>query len=141
MVYNSITEDELAKGLEAVEEIAPGVNFHYGVKDGKVYGYMHQEGLEYLMDYCKDIRQASAEKSHKMRMEDPLAEDYIIPMVLIEAIKWETNGEIDPREIAKSGDPKDWEPLDKIIETRFPMFKLTNRKIWRPIQSKQLFKP
>ena len=141
VVAASISDDEIKAGFKSSEQIAPGVTFHYGVEDGKVFGYLHQEGLADLLTYCKEMREKSAAKSHKMNMEDPLAEDYIIPMVLKEAIKWETNGHVDADEIAKSGDPMAWEPLDKIIETQYRAFKLTNRVIWRPKKQKMMFKP
>lgn len=137
----SITDEELKQGFNSREEVAPGVWFIYGVENGKVYGYLHQEGLHHLLDYCKEQRDKYAQKSHKERMEDPLAEDYIVPMVLKEAIKWETNGEVDPDRIAQSGDAADWEPLDRIIETQYPLFKLTNKVVWRPKKQQKLFKP
>ena len=138
MIGSMFTEDELKMGIPPQkEEIAPDVWFVWGVQDGKVEGYLHQEGLEVAMDWCKKIREDTSGMSKAERVAQGYAEDYIIPMGLREAMKFEG---IDVDGIVMSGDPAAWEPIDRIMETKYPAFKLTDRVIWRPKKQKQLFK-
>ena len=139
LVADNWSEDDLRnENFHQTEEISPGLTFHYGVDNGKVYGYLHQEGLEHTLAHCKHIRDNEASSSKTARLQESLGEEYLLPQILVEALR--VRG-LPMDDIVQSGDPVAWLEVDKIIEQEYPGFKLTNRKVWREPTKKQLFKP
>lgn len=124
IITGFVSDDDLAKDWDAEEELEPGLRAFYGVKDGKTYCYFIEDDLDDKLFACKYFRDREMNKLE--RLASPVQQDYIITKGL--RLELMARG-IDVDGIVNSGDADAWSEIDYIIETEFPLFKLTNRSL------------
>ena len=127
-----LSDDELRKDWETTEVIEPGLTARYGVKDGVSFCFFTEKDLEDKLMACKYFRDREMNKLE--RLASPVQQDYIITKGL--RLELMARG-IDVDGIVQSGSPEAWAEIDYIIETEFPLFKLTNRSLLRTKKKKK----
>lgn len=122
----SLTDDDLVKDWETTEKLEDGLSITYGVKDKKSFAFFIEDDFEERLIACKYFR--DREMGLLDRQKTPHNQEYIITKGL--RLELMARG-IPVDEIMMSGDQKAWEEIDYIIETEFPLLKLTNRTLLR----------